>query len=208
MKYVDEFMSKFRVDGRLEYETRLIDVQLYNDTETGYAEIRQGRTHVRTQLDSTTERSKFKMNLKYLQADSVTERQKYQIKSKIEKIFSDIMRSSGTSVTVLVVEDNGGLIAAIINCITLCLTHCSVPIADMAIAVSYNTGIDLCKKEENGPFIALLVYLSNTKKVIYFDAAGSFTRTSFIECTEAAKLACQNIASQFKTTLLTSNDSR
>ncbi|KAH9410817.1 hypothetical protein HK407_10g15830 [Ordospora pajunii] len=186
----------FRDDGRKQREFRRIEVVKSVFEDSGRMELRQGNTQVSVECGNAKEGKKLNVVVEFLcvsRQEAVTEKKVQEYENILVDIFSRIvLLDSGLGLRVVVREEGGSLLSAMVNCITLFLSYFGFPIIDLCYSCTIAEGcIDLSSIEEGHQHLVLTIAcLINSEEVVYLALHGTASCKEFKMNTKEAIDAC------------------
>lgn len=197
------FLHQYRVDGRTSTEQRNIKIQFGFDETGGSVDLSQGLTAIKVVSTHDTSKYKCKLQFSILSSNSIPDRQLHQMKHRIEQLFNKVIVGDiFCTIKIIIIENNGSLFSTIVNGISLWLCYNGIGIIDMITSISFNINIDLCSKEENDDFMAILVFACHAGKPLYYEGHGLFPKSTFYKQFEYAIQACTTLGILFKEHLI------
>lgn len=171
---------RLRPDGRFADEIRRIRISHGVVDNGGFIALSHGLTQVHASLSRLKDRGQLNINVHFqdiARNDPVNDRQLYELKTRLTDIFLQVVSTdSQVSVDLTVKQDDGGVLSALVNAMTLCLCYHGVPMVDMCVSVHLGECLDLCSKETGKGLQATVVYLVNAEKIVYFRSLGRCQR--------------------------------
>jgi len=193
-----------RTDGRLPSEFRNIHIHVELVEKTPHLIFKSGCTEVEVALDTPSSRSPLAFNISFLEmarADPISDKRLYELRAKLLEIFSDLLTVNyPVALQIIVKYDDGGLVPAIVNAITIFLCYSGIAIRDMYFSVCRGEFSDLSLAELNRGFALTTVYSSTFKEIVYLESLGACTPTKMIETIHRSTEDCEHvkrIASRF-----------
>jgi exosome complex component RRP41 len=194
----------FREDGRKPKELRRMEISSCYIEGTTRIDYRQGNTQVVAVSSGPREAGKLNINAVFYSVarqEPINEKRVGEYEAHLHEIFGNIVLSnSSVDIDIVVKEDGGSVLSAMINCITLCLCHLGVPMADMCVSTTLaGECVDLSGAEEGGRTpVVVLAYLMNSRKIAFFQSSGRITRDRLKECFDGCLGPCELIYDEMR----------
>ncbi|KAF9762491.1 Exosome complex component RRP41 [Nosema granulosis] len=201
-------MLEFREDGRTEEQIRRIEIEHGKLNNNGYIMYRQGNSCVRAVCNGPREGNRILFHVRFSKTarqEPISEKRLYDYEDVLQKIFSEIILAENQlDIDIDVIQEDGSLVSAMVNCIYMCLCYSSVPLLDSICSVTLSENfVDLSSSEEGGRNAAVvLVYLINKKQFLYVRSAGRISKDRLEKLLERGTVATEEIFSTLKTYLL------
>lgn len=182
----------FREDGRFKNEIRRFIIK----SEFPYTSLRQGNSHVQVKIDGPKEGSKLYF---YITGTTNDTKRYYELFSIFDNI---LLLDSQLDIYVNILEEDGSLLSTIVNCIVLSICHSNIPLKDFPCSITYSEkGVDLSASEEGSGRVTV-VYLMNSKKLVYYKAEGKITLEKLQNIDEIGRIAIEEIFIKMKEFLI------
>lgn len=194
----------FREDGRRPGELRRIEVSRKMVGEDGRVDLRQGTTQVTVVCRAARDASKPTISVEFYSAsrqEPVNEKRAVEYEGLLSDIFGDILPpETSMDISVVVREDGGSLLSAMINCTSLCLAYFGVSMVDMCYSTTVTEGcIDLSSTEESQKAsVITIACLMSGKSVFYLSLSGRMPCSKFQDSVSEGMDACYALGEQFK----------
>ncbi|ADM12208.1 ribonuclease [Encephalitozoon intestinalis ATCC 50506] len=194
----------FREDGRKPKELRRVEARRRMVGDEGIVEIRQGNTQVSAACRGSREVGKISIGVEFYvvsRQEPINERRALEYEGLLLDIFSSVLLPEGSAdIKVIVREDGGSLLSAMINCITLCLSYFGIPLRDMCYSATVSEGcIDLTSTEESLKTpVVTVAYLMNKKNIAYLSLNGRIVQERLQSSILEGVDACHAISKCFK----------
>jgi len=202
--------QRLRPDGRFDKELRRIQIEHEAADSCGTIVLSQGFSKAQASLTKLGGRGQLNIALRFhdtSRCDQVTDRQLYVLQTKLVDIFSTVIACEHQVIDLAVLQDDGSMLAVLINTVTLCLCYHGVPTVGMCTSVCLNESYDLCTKEQGRGFVATVVYLVNTEQLVYFKSVGKCQRGPLKEALKNGIDCCKAIGRHFSAYLVGSASS-
>ncbi|KHN69044.1 ribonuclease [Ordospora colligata] len=194
----------FREDGRKQKEFRRIEVTKSVFGDSGRVDLRQGNTQVSVECGNSKEGKKLNIVVEFLcvsRQETVTEKKVQEYESILVDIFNRVVLvDSGLGLRVVVREEGGSLLSAMVNCITLFLSYFGFSMIDLCYSCTASEDcIDLSSTEDGIQHLVLtIVYLINSEEVVYLALHGATSFSKFKTHIKDAIDACSFLNVHFK----------
>ncbi|KAI5170503.1 exosome complex component RRP41 [Pancytospora epiphaga] len=190
-----------RIDGRFPKELRRIQIEHKVINGSGIITLAQGLTKVKIALCKLKPKGQLNIALSFndtSRSDQISDRQLYVFQSKLTEIFTTVIACQHqVNIDASIIQDDGSVLSVLINAISLCLCYHGIPMIDMCISVTLNDMYDLCSKEQNKSFVATVVYLVNSDRLIYFKSAGRCQKGPLKQALLDGIASCKSICEYF-----------
>ncbi|KAI5151132.1 exosome complex component RRP41 [Enteropsectra breve] len=198
-------VRSIRNDGRMAEEFRKINIQQGVANNNGFVELQQGCTLVTCSILPSQEKSPLTIDIKFNEATrikSVSERRIYELKNILADVFGQIFCSKNSLVIEIEVkQEDGGLLACLINCVSLCMVSYGIPIIDFCVSVAFNEKIDLNSAESSKEASMTIAYLPNLNKILYLKLEGGCQHGRFNSALGLGIVAAKNLHQYFVASL-------
>ncbi|KAG0439962.1 putative exosome complex component RRP41 [Dictyocoela muelleri] len=192
-----EILNKdgFRADGRKIDEMRRLKISFKTINNKPVIEYSQGLTQLRTTVigpKSGNKRDKIQPIIKFnsfaKQETGYYEHYKDEYEGNIIKIFNNVILLEApffVEIFVDIIQDNGSVLSAIINSISLIIAYSGIPIKDVVLSLTngfYDAKIfcDITTNEENNRIPAfVLAYLPKKQKFVGIVSKGHIHQNNF-----------------------------
>lgn len=205
--------NKLRIDGRFSHELRRIRIHHSASGNRGTVTLAHGNTQVAAFLAKPRDKDKGQLCIDIsfydvARNDPVNERRLYELKTRLVDIFAQVICTENqVCIDAVVKQDDGCIMAVLINAITLCLCYNGVPLIDMCVAVCLNESLDLCGAEENKSYAVTLACLVNSEGIVFMESVGKCQKGMLMRALTDGVECCKAIASQFSGYLKNMGDS-
>lgn len=199
---------EFREDGRTNEQFRRLEIEHGKINNNGYIMYRQGNSCVRVICNGPREGSKIQFHVKFAKTarqEPIAEKRIYDYEDVLQKIFSEIiLAESQLDIDVDVIQEDGSLVSAMVNCIYMCLCYASVPLLDSICSVTLSEKlIDLSGSEEGSrEAVLVLVYMINKKQYLYVRSVGRISKDKLEKVFARGSEACEELFTHMKKYLL------
>ncbi|KAM0688171.1 Exosome complex component RRP41 [Conglomerata obtusa] len=205
-----ELLTKegYRIDGRRKDDLRRIEISheiLNNQTNLT---LTQGLTIIKCTPDSTQKRSQKKLR-PTISFSMTAHRENKKMDQKIDELETILVNTFETilindkccCVHIEVVQDDGGLVPAVINAVSLFLCLNAVPIFEIIVAVQLSNlrGGIVCdsSRVEEGKEGIILAMVINNESVNYINVNGRLKERDVYKLYEKGKEQCYRIFEVF-----------
>lgn len=204
----------YRLDGRKACELRNTILRHCNIDNKVCLELEQGSTKVVSLVSGIKGKAKTKnkLNISTAFLDVAREEKRKSVEKicEIEKVVTDVFlkilimpTNSSLDIDVTIKQDDGSLLTAIVNCISLNLCYSGVPMKDTVVAttvgfVSNTFFVDICGVEENHkyPYMSLILMI-HSKKLAYLHMFGKIEPEGFEDMFRHGYEASNRLFSEF-----------
>lgn len=212
----------YRVDGRMAQELRAVTLRHGHVDGKAFVDLEQGCTKITTCVsgvkERTRQRGKVNLSMAFLGEAQQRYRKNSEKASEMERsivaIFEQVLllpENSSVDVDVCVRQDDGSVLSAMINCISLSLCHCGIPMKDVVVGMSIGFAantffVDICGAEEGYRYphmdTALLIY---KKKLAHLHMIGKIEHEGFQDMFRHGYEASQRLFAQLRPLLNTTS---
>lgn len=173
-----------REDGRFPDEMRRIVVEHTIIGSRGHITLSQGQTRLSATVSPLTP-DKLSFSILFhgsARAEPPTDRWLYETRFRMTEIFSSILLTEQpVAVEILVLQDDGGLMASVINITTLILCYYGIPMREFCVAVCLGQSVDPSFSEQRRSFSLVAACLFPSETLLYSRLDGRCQRQSYDE---------------------------
>lgn len=201
----------FREDGRLPEELRRVEIVRRRVGDGGGMSLRQGNTQVSAVCRGTEEQGRLGVKVCFYgvaRQEPVNEKRVLEYEDLLCDVFGSIvLPENAVDVDVVVREDGGSLLSAMINCVSLCLAQYGVPMTDMCCSATVAEDcVDLSNGEDGHKFsVMVLGYLVNRRTIAYLSVNGRMAQHTVATNLTRGVGCCEVLYEQFRAFLASSN---
>lgn len=204
-----QIFSQIRSDGRLVNEMRRIEVNCEIIDNNGVIHLNHGETHV----TGTLREPKDKSNLSFLinfyggtRNEGFSDRRLYELRTSLYEVFKNVvLPGPSICLDLIVKQDNGGLLSALINTATLVMCYHGVAMIDMCVSITSGKVLDLSYTEQNREFAMTLAYLPKRNKISYLNSEGKAHKKLYNNALENGVKGCLFLCDYFENILRSIN---
>lgn len=193
--------DEIRSDGRFRHELRRIRMSHDVIGTHGTITFSQGETQVAGTVIQLKDKGEINFNIQFYgiaRTDAIHERRLYDLRIKLVDIFKPVICTENqVNIDLTVKQDDGSLLAVLINTTTLVLCYNGIPMVDMCLSVCVGDGFDLCAIEQNKEYAMTLAYLIHLEKVVYVFLEGRCQKKMFADALSNAVDCCKIIEKHF-----------
>ena len=175
---------KLRIDGRRNLETRNFEAKIGNFDSDGSCELRLGNTIVLCIINGPKDGT----GIKVIYKDKL-------VSQLITSLFQDVVfAKSEIEIHLQVLQTDGGLLHALINCTTLALIDAGIPMCDYVSACSCDAEkIDLNQYEENNNPVLTVGIMRKSNKISLINLDPKLHLDQLEHCLPMVKDGCIEI---------------